>query len=137
MATSKKEFKTESETESKIEIPKIYEGEYRFYEILWEREPVKSAELVKLCNERLGWKKSTTYTVIRRLCERQLIKLEDTVVTALYTKEQVQIAESASVVEKAFSGSLPDFVAAFAKSRELEEDEIRELQSFIDNYRKG
>ncbi|MBR1852716.1 MAG: BlaI/MecI/CopY family transcriptional regulator [Lachnospiraceae bacterium] len=119
-----------------MEIPKIYEGEYRFYEILWEKEPVKSADLVKLCNERLGWKKSTTYTVIRRLCERQLIKLEDTVVTALYTKEQVQIAESVSVVEKTFAGSLPEFVAAFAKSRELDEDEIRELQSFIDNYKK-
>ncbi len=125
-----------SKKESKMEIPKIYEGEYRFYEILWEKEPVKSADLVKLCNERLGWKKSTTYTVIRRLCERQLIKLEDTVVTALYTKEQVQIAESASVVEKTFAGSLPEFVAAFAKSRELGEDEIRELQSFIDNYKK-
>lgn len=125
-----------SKKESKMEIPKIYEGEYRFYEILWEKEPVKSADLVKLCNERLGWKKSTTYTVIRRLCERQLIKLEDTVVTALYTKEQVQIAESVSVVEKTFAGSLPEFVAAFAKSRELGEDEIRELQSFIDNYKK-
>ena len=125
-----------SKKESKMEIPKIYEGEYRFYEILWEKEPVKSADLVKLCNERLGWKKSTTYTVIRRLCERQLIKLEDTVVTALYTKEQVQIAESVSVVEKTFAGSLPEFVAAFAKSRELDEDEIRELQSFIDNYKK-
>ena len=119
-----------------MEIPKIYEGEYRFYEILWEAEPVKSAELVKLCNERLGWKKSTTYTVIRRLCERQLIRLEDTIVTALYTREQVQIAESASVVQKAFAGSLPNFVAAFAKSRELGEDEIQELQNFIDNYRK-
>lgn len=127
---------TASKKESKMEIPKIYEGEYRFYEILWEKEPVKSADLVKLCNERLGWKKSTTYTVIRRLCERQLIKLEDTVVTALYTKEQVQIAESVSVVEKTFAGSLPEFVAAFAKSRELDEDEIRELQSFIDNYKK-
>lgn len=128
MAASNKEFK--------MEIPKIYEGEYRFYEILWEREPVKSAELVKLCNERLGWKKSTTYTVIRRLCERQLIKLEDTVVTALYTKEQVQIAESVNVVEKTFAGSLPEFVAAFAKSRTLDEDEIRELQNFIDSYKK-
>ena len=125
-----------SNKESKMEIPKIYEGEYRFYEILWEREPVKSAELVKLCNARLGWKKSTTYTVIRRLCERQLIKLEDTVVTALYTKEKVQIAESVNVVEKAFAGSLPEFVAAFAKSRELNADEIRELQDFIDSYKK-
>lgn len=98
-----------------METPKIFESEYRFCEILWENEPVTSSELVRLCNERLEWKKSTTYTVIRRLSERGVLKSEGAVVTSLVSREEVQSAESAEVVERTFSGSLPSFIAAFTR----------------------
>ena len=100
-----------------MEVPKIFESEYRFCEILWEHEPVTSSELVRLCNEALEWKKSTTYTVIRRLSERGVLKSEGAVVTSLISREDVQSAESAEVVERTFSGSLPSFIAAFARKR--------------------
>lgn len=85
-----------------MEIPKIFESEYHFCEILWEHEPVSSSELVRLCNEKLEWKKSTTYTVIRRLSERGVIQSENAIVTSLISKEQVQAAESMEVVESRF-----------------------------------
>lgn len=100
-----------------MEVPKIFESEYRFCEILWAHEPVTSSELVRLCNEALEWKKSTTYTVIRRLSERGVLKSEGAVVTSLVSREDVQSAESAEVVERTFSGSLPSFVAAFMRKR--------------------
>ena len=87
-----------------MNVPKIFESEYRFCEILWENEPVTSSELVRLCRERLEWKKSTTYTVIRRLSERGVLKSEDAVVTSLVSREDVQSAESTEVVERTFSG---------------------------------
>ena len=95
-----------------METPKIFESEYRFCLILWEHEPVKSTELVKLCQEELGWKKATTYTVIKRLAERGVLKSEDAVVTSLVSKEDVQAAEIDELVEKTFEGSLPAFIAA-------------------------
>ena len=85
-----------------MEIPKIFESEYRFCEILWENEPVSSSELVRLCSELLEWKKSTTYTVIRRLSQRGVLKSENAVVTSLVSKEEVLTAESTQVVEKTF-----------------------------------
>ena len=90
-----------------METPKIFESEYHFCEILWDHEPVSSGELVRLCSEKLQWKKSTTYTVIRRLSERGVLKSENAVVTSLVSKEEVQSKESAEVVERTFSGSLP------------------------------
>ena len=119
-----------------MEIPKIFESEYRFCEILWENEPVTSSELVRMCSERLEWKKSTTYTVIRRLSERGVIKSEDTVVTSLISREDAQSAESAEVVERTFSGSLPSFIAAFARKKNLSKQEIDEIQRIIDNYKE-
>lgn len=118
-----------------MEIPKIFESEYRFCEILWENEPVSSSELVRLCSERLEWKKSTTYTVIRRLSERGILKSEDAVVTSLVSKEDVQSAESAEVVERTFSGSLPSFIAAFTRKKNLSKQEIDEIQKIIDTYK--
>ena len=114
-----------------MEIPKVFESEYRFLEILWEREPVNSSELVRLCNERLEWKKSTTYTVIKRLSERGVVKSEQAVVTALYSREQLMVAESRAFVEKNFGGNLPQFVAAFAKGGKLKKKEIEELKQLI------
>lgn len=118
-----------------MDTPKIFESEYRFCEILWENEPVSSSALVKLCSEQLEWKKSTTYTVIRRLSERGVLKSENAVVTSLVSKEEVLTAESAEVIEKTFAGSLPSFVAAFARKKTLTEQEIDEIREIIDSYR--
>ena len=119
-----------------METPKIFESEYRFCEILWEHEPVASGELVRLCQERLEWKKSTTYTVIRRLTERGVLKSENAVVTSLISKEEVQSRESAEVVERTFSGSLPGFIAAFTRKKPLTPDEADEIQKIIDSYKQ-
>ena len=119
-----------------MEVPKIFESEYRFCEILREHEPVTSSELVRLCNEALEWKKSTTYTVIRRLSERGVLKSEGAVVTSLISREDVQSAESAEVVERTFSGSLPSFIAAFARKKNLSKQEVDEIQKIIDTYKE-
>ena len=120
-----------------METPKIFESEYRFCLILWEHEPVRSSELVRLCREQLGWKPTTTYTVIKRLSERGVLKNEDSTVTALVTKDQVQAAEIDELVEKKFGGSLPAFVAAFTKHGKMTEKGIDEVQRMIDRFRKG
>lgn len=120
-----------------MDIPKIPEAEYRFCLILWELEPVKSTELVRICRERLGWKDTTTYTVIKRLSQRGVLINENTVVRSLVSKDQVQASELNDLVEKTFEGSLPSFVAAFTKHQKLSEREIDQLQAMIDSYRKG
>lgn len=117
--------------------PKVFESEYRFCLILWEHEPVKSSELVALCREKLGWKPTTTYTVIKRLSERGVLKNENTIVTSLVSKDEVQAAEIDELVEKTFEGSLPAFIAAFTRHRQLTREEDDEVQEMIDRYRKG
>lgn len=120
-----------------METPKVHESEYRFCLILWEHEPVKSKELVRLCQEELGWKSTTTYTVIKRLSERGVLKNENTIVTSLVSKDEVQAAEISEFVEKKFEGSLPAFVAAFTRHQRLSEEEIDAVQAMIDRYRRG
>ena len=120
-----------------METPKVFESEYRFCLILWENEPIKSRELVELCRERLGWKPTTTYTVIKRLSERGVLKNENSVVSALITKDEVQAAELNEMVEKTFEGSLPAFIAAFTKHRKISDKELDALQTMIDSYRRG
>ncbi len=120
-----------------METPKIFESEYRFCLLLWENEPIKSPDLAKLCLDKLGWKPSTTYTVIKRLSERGVLKNEKTVVTSLVSKEEAQASEIDELVEKKFEGSLPAFIAAFTKSKRLTESEINELQAMIDTAKKG
>ncbi|MCI6959801.1 MAG: BlaI/MecI/CopY family transcriptional regulator [Oscillospiraceae bacterium] len=119
-----------------MEVPKVFESEYRLCLILWEHEPVKSSELVQLCREQLGWKPTTTYTVIKRLSERGVLKNENTIVTSLVSKDQVQAAEIDELVEKTFEGSLPAFVAAFTKHRKLSAKEVDEVQAMIDRFRE-
>ena len=119
-----------------MEMPKVFESEYRFCLILWEHEPIKSGDLVKLCREQLGWKPTTTYTVIKRLSERGVLKNENTVVTSLVSKEMVQAAEIDELVEKTFEGSLPAFIAAFTRHQKLSRDEIDQVQQMIDRFRK-
>ena len=120
-----------------MDTPKVFESEYRFCLILWEHEPVKSSELVALCREKLGWKPTTTYTVIKGLSERGVSKSEYTVVTSLVSKDEIQASELNEMVEKTFEGSLPAFIAAFTKHRKLSDSEIDAVQEMIDNYRKG
>ena len=120
-----------------METPKVFESEYRFCLILWENEPIKSGALVNLCREQLGWKPTTTYTVIKRLSERGVLKNENSVVSALVTKDEVQAAEINEMVEKTFEGSLPAFIAAFTKHQKISEKELDAVQAMIDRYRKG
>jgi predicted transcriptional regulator len=120
-----------------MSIPKIPEGEYRFCLIMWDKEPVSSLELVKLCQEKLGWKRTTTYTVIKRLGERGVLKLENGIVTSLISQEEAEAAEVETFVESKFGGSLPAFLAAFAKRRDLSADDLEEVQRMIDQIRKG
>ena len=120
-----------------METPKIFESEYRFCLILWEHEPIRSKELVRLCEQQLGWKSTTTYTVIKRLAQRGILKNENSVVTSLVTKDEVQASELESFVERTFEGSLPAFVAAFTKHRKISDREIDAVQAMIDRYRRG
>lgn len=120
-----------------METPKVFESEYRFCLILWENEPIKSSELVNLCKEQLGWKPTTTYTVIKRLSERGVLKNENTIVSSLVSKDEVQASEINEMVEKTFEGSLPAFIAAFTKHQKISEKEIDEVQKMIDRFRKG
>lgn len=120
-----------------METPKVFESEYRFCLILWENEPIKSCELVNLCREQLGWKPTTTYTVIKRLSERGVLKNENTIVSSLVSKDEIQAAEIDEMLEKTFEGSLPAFIAAFTKHQKISEKEIDALQKMIDSYRKG
>jgi predicted transcriptional regulator len=120
-----------------MEIPKIYESEYRFCLIMWEHEPITAAELVRLCQEQLGWKRTTAYTVIKRLSERGVLQKENGVVSSLVSKDEAQASEIDELVEKKFEGSLPAFVATFTRHQKITEDEIEEVQRMIDRMRKG
>lgn len=120
-----------------MDTPKVFESEYRFCLILWEHEPIKSSELVNLCKEQLGWKPTTTYTVIKRLSERGVLKNENTIVSSLVSKDEIQASEINEMVEKTFEGSLPAFIAAFTKHQKISEKEIDEVQRMIDRFRKG
>ena len=117
--------------------PKVYESEYRFCLILWEHEPIRSKDLVKLCEEKLGWKSTTTYTVIKRLSERGVVKNENSIVTSLVSKDEVQASELEEFVDKTFEGSLPAFIAAFTRHQKISDAEIDQVQAMIDRFRKG
>ena len=120
-----------------MDTPKIFESEYRFCLIMWEHQPVTASELVRLCQERLGWKRTTTYTVIKRLGERGVLKNEDGLVTALVSKEAAQAREINELVEEKFQGSLPAFFAAFTKRQDISDKELDEVQRMIDRIRNG
>ena len=109
--------------------------ETRFADLIWENEPISSGELVKLCEQELSWKKSTTYTILRRLCERGIFLNDKGTVTSLISKDEFHAMQSEKFVEDTFEGSLPKFLAAFSTRKKLSDDEIRELQRFIDKMR--
>ena len=120
-----------------MEIPKIFESEYRLCLILWDYEPISASALAKLCLDQLGWKRTTTYTVIKRLMERGVLSNNDGIVTSLITKEQAQASEIDELVEKRFGGSVPSFIAAFTKHQDLSDADLDEMQRMIDTIRKG
>lgn len=109
--------------------------ETRFADLIWENEPISSGELVKLCERELSWKKSTTYTILRRLCERGIFLNHKGTVTSLISKDEFHALQSQKFVEETFEGSLPKFLAAFSTRKKLSDDEINELQKLIDEMR--
>lgn len=110
--------------------------ETRFAEIVWENAPLSSGELVRLCQEELNWKKPTTYTVLRKLCEKGIFQNRDGAVTVLITREEFYSLQSCQFVEETFHGSLPAFLAAFVGKRKLTPGELQELQTLIDSQRR-
>lgn len=115
-----------------MEIPKIFESEYRFCLVLWENEPINSSQLAKLCKDRLGWSRTTTYTVIKRLSDRGVVINQNATVSSLISKEQVQVSEMEEFVNKTFEGSVPAFIAAFAKKQNLSDKQIEQLKQIIE-----
>lgn len=115
-----------------MQSPKIFESEYRFCLLLWKNEPISCSAIAAICKEELGWSRTTTYTVIKRLSERGVLKNENSIVTSLVSKEEVQISEIDEMMEKTFEGSLPAFIAAFAKRQQLSTEEIEEIKRIIE-----
>lgn len=119
-----------------MSTPKIFESEYRFCLIMWDTEPIKCAEIAKICKEKLAWSRTTTYTVIKRLSERGVLKVENSVVTSIVSKEEAQKSELDELMEKKFENSIPAFVAAFSKGRKLNAEEAEALKVLIENAEK-
>lgn len=108
----------------------------RFVDLIWKNEPIGSGELVKLCEKELNWKKPTTYTVLRRLCEKGVLQNENGIVTSLIARDAYYSAKSERVVEDSYEGSLPAFVAAFLSRGKITKKEAEEIQKMIEDYRK-
>jgi len=117
-----------------MEHLKLCESDYRFMTVLWNHAPLASRELVTHCAQELGWKKSTTYTVLKKLVERGILQNENAVVTALVSKEEAQKARLEEMVEETFEGSMPAFIAAFSRSKKLSRSEVDQLKALIDSY---
>ena len=109
--------------------------EARFAEIVWRNEPLTTNQLIKLCAEELEWKRTTTYTVLKKLCEKGLFKTENSVVTALISKREFEAIQSEQFVEETFKGSLPAFLTAFNSRKKLSDEDIDEIQRLIDGMR--
>ena len=116
---------------------KLFDAEFKFMCIVWETEPVTTRRLTELCQEKLGWKRTTTYTVLRKLSDRGILRSENSVVSSVVKREEVQKYESKVVLEKAFDGSLPQFIAAFLNDKTLSDDEAEEMKRLIDLHKEG
>jgi len=116
---------------------KLFDAEYKFMSIVWEHEPVNSTELTKLCEKELGWKKPTTYSMIRKLCDRGVMKNEKATVTTLIAREDVQKYEADVFIDRVFDGSVPSFITTFLQNKTLSEDEATEIKEMIDGVVKG
>lgn len=111
---------------------KLADAEAKFADIIWEREPLSSPELVKVCEKEMNWKKSTTYTVLKKLCEKGIFRNENAVVSAVLSREEFYGRQSRKYVEDVFEGSLPRFLTAFCGGKKLSAKEVEEMQKFID-----
>ncbi|MBO5022853.1 MAG: BlaI/MecI/CopY family transcriptional regulator [Clostridia bacterium] len=116
---------------------KLCESDYRFMSVIWENEPLSSRELVELCAQKLGWKKSTTYTTLKKLCEKGFAANTETVVTSLVARKDVQAYASEHFVEHTFAGSLPNFLVSFLGGKRISEKEAAELKRLIDEHKEG
>ncbi len=112
--------------------PKVFESEYRFCLILWEHEPISCSALAAICKEKLEWSRTTTYTVIKRLCERGVLVNENSIVRSLVSKDEVQVSELDELFVKRFESSLPAFIAAFAKHQKLSEKDVDDIRKIIE-----
>ena len=116
---------------------RLCESDYRFMNLIWENEPLASGALVSLCTKELGWKKSTTYTVLKKLCEKGFAQNENTIVTSVIPRDRVRAFESERFVERTFGGSLPGFLASFLGGKTISEKEAAELKKLIDMHKEG
>ena len=117
-----------------IELAAVQE---RFADIVWANEPISSGDLVKVCEKQLNWKKTTTYTVLRKLCDKGLLQNTDGIVTSLVSKEKFYSTKSRKIIEDSYAGSLPAFIAAFTSQKKLTKKEVDEIQKMKDAFRKG
>ncbi len=122
--------------EKKTKDYRLAEGEARFADIIWQKEPVASPELVKICEQKFGWKKSTTYTVLKKLCDRGIFRNDKTVVTSCISKDEFYSYKSRQFVEDTFDGSIPKFLTAFMNGRKLKDKQAEEIKALIDSFRE-
>ncbi|MDR3270129.1 MAG: BlaI/MecI/CopY family transcriptional regulator [Peptococcaceae bacterium] len=115
---------------------KLFAAEYRFTCIVWQNEPIQSRQLAELCAQQLGWKRPTTYTVLRKLCERGIMKNDHAIVTTLVKKEEIRQYESTTIVERTFEGSLPNFITSFLQNKRLSNEEAGKIKALIDGYKE-
>lgn len=116
---------------------KLTESEEKFAELIWEREPIGSGDLVKLCGKEMYWKKSTMYTVLKKLCDKGIFQNKDAMVTSLVTRDEYYSKQSINFVEDTFGGSLPKFLTAFISDKKLSNQEAEDLKNLIDEYKES
>ncbi len=120
-----------------MEIPQIFDAEYKLALIIWNGTPMTTRELVEKAQAQLGWKRTTTYTVLKKLCERGVFRMENKTVTVLIPQERVQVSQGETLLNRAFGGSLPGFIAAFAKEKRLSAKDIDDIRRLIDDYEEN
>ena len=116
---------------------KLAEAEEKFAKLIWKNEPIGSGDLVKISEKEMNWKKSTTYTVLKKLCEKGIFKNKDTVVSSVITKDEYYAKQSVHFVEDTFGGSLPKFLTSFISGKKLSNHQAEELKRLIDEHREG
>ncbi len=115
---------------------KLYDAEYRMVNIVWNNEPIHSRKLAELCADTLGWKRSTTYTVLKKLCDRGILENNSAIVTSLVSQSEVQRYEADAIMEKSFGGSLPRFITAFLDNKKLSDEDAQQIRRLIDRYKE-
>ena len=119
-----------------MEASKLTEAEKKFADLIWQNEPISSGDLVKLCEKEMNWKKSTTYTMLKKLCKKGIFKNENAVVSSLITKDEYYSRQSIRFVEDTFGGSLPKFLTAFISGRRISRQQAEELKRLIDEHKE-